>query len=486
MDYSRLFFLRGTRAKGINSSKFNIGLSKEQRKAFNEDYFNRSLLPIRTSLFFALILYALFGILDYWVVPESKEITWIIRFAIVCPLLIFTYFLTYSNFFKEHTQPFLISISLVVGFGIVAMIAVANPDEPGYVHYYAGLFLVTMWNYTLLRLRFVFAVMSSLALVGGYEYVLIYEQGMLQGGIEGEGFPIFINNNFFLLSSNIIGILSGYIIEIYMKIDFLQRADLENAYNELKFRQEQLIQAEKDASLGQLVAGVAHEINTPIGIGVTAASHFVEKTEKIIVSFENRTARKDDMEEYFESAKQDGDLILKNLKRTSELIKSFKMVSADQTSGEIRKFNVKSYLEDIIHSLGPKLKKTPHEINIKCDDDYEVNSYPGAFAQVITNLIINSVTHAYPTGKKGNILILVTKNSNNVSVKYSDDGIGIPEENLKKIYDPFFTTSRGAGGTGLGLHVVSNIVTQLFKGKIKCDSTLGAGTTFTIELPINT
>jgi signal transduction histidine kinase len=267
-------------------------------------------------------------------------------------------------------------------------------------------------------------------------------------------------------------------------MDFRLRMDINKAFENLKQSQEHLVQAEKEASLGQMVAGVAHEINTPVGIGVTASSHLVHLTDDIIASFNNRTARKEDMERYFEGAKQDGELILKNLLRTSELVKSFKMVSADQTSGEKRKFNVKSYLEDIVLSLRPRLKKAAHKVEINCPEELAMDSYPGAFAQVITNLLINSLTHAYDDGERGNIKIDVSVNSGGVVLKYSDDGKGISEENRKRVFDPFFTTNRSGGGTGLGLNIVSNIVNQTMKGRIFCDSSEGRGTTFTINLPL--
>jgi signal transduction histidine kinase len=233
-----------------------------------------------------------------------------------------------------------------------------------------------------------------------------------------------------------------------------------------------------------MVAGVAHEINTPVGIGVTAASHLVHLTEDIAASFENRTARKEDMEKYFAGAKQDGELILRNLYRTSELVKSFKMVSADQTSGEKRKFNMKAYLGDIVLSLRPRLQKTTHKVTINCPEDLEMDSYPGAFAQVITNLLINSLIHAFDDDDEGTIKMDVTTDSDGALLTYSDDGKGIAEENLKKVFDPFFTTNRGSGGTGLGLNIVSNIVNQTLKGRIICESKLGRGTTFLINLPI--
>ncbi|MBF0542310.1 MAG: PAS domain S-box protein [Nitrospirae bacterium] len=260
--------------------------------------------------------------------------------------------------------------------------------------------------------------------------------------------------------------------------------ELREANDELQKSQEQLVQSEKMASLGQLVAGVAHEINTPIGVALTSASRMVTITQNIKAAIVNKTMKKSEFEKYLADTEIGNDLIIRNLKRTADLIKSFKMVSADQTSQEIRKFNIKAYLADIVMSLKPKLKQTTHEIEIECPETLELDSNPGAIAQIITNLIMNSLLHAFNEGVRGKINLSCKKRGDYIILQYSDNGNGIPEEHLKKIFDPFFTTKRGTGGTGLGLNIVYNIVTQTLKGSVKCESKIGHGTTFIFELPI--
>ncbi|MBF0518567.1 MAG: sensor histidine kinase [Nitrospirae bacterium] len=253
--------------------------------------------------------------------------------------------------------------------------------------------------------------------------------------------------------------------------------------SELKKATQQLAESEKMAALGGLVAGVAHEINTPIGIAVTAASHLQDVTSKLSVAISNKTAKKDELFNYFTHATKSSELILANLERTSELVKSFKLVSADQTSHEKRIFNIKDYIEKVITSLSPKLKHTSIEIKLDCPPNIEINSYPGELAQIITNFIMNSLMHAYNETDKGVITIGISKTDDSFTLKYIDDGKGIPEENLSKIFNPFFTTNRAGGGTGLGLHILYNLITQTFKGTIHCESTVGKGTTFTVTIP---
>ncbi|MCG6553600.1 MAG: GAF domain-containing sensor histidine kinase [Candidatus Magnetominusculus sp. LBB02] len=252
---------------------------------------------------------------------------------------------------------------------------------------------------------------------------------------------------------------------------------------ELKHSQQMLIHSEKMASLGQLVAGVAHEINTPIGIAVTSASHLELATKKIAAMFSDKQITKTDLDKYLFVAAEDADLIVKNLFRAADLIRSFKMVSADQTSWEKRRFNLSAYLNDIVVSLRPQLRRTPHVVTVECDEGLELNSYPGAFAQIITNLLINSILHAYDEGTKGTILIEAIPLDDEIILRYRDDGKGIPDADIKKIFDPFFTTKRGQGGSGLGLYITFNIITQTLKGRITCESEVGKKTVFTVTLP---
>jgi signal transduction histidine kinase len=246
-----------------------------------------------------------------------------------------------------------------------------------------------------------------------------------------------------------------------------------------------LVQSEKMASLGQLVAGVAHEINTPVGIGITVSSHLVDQTREIIAAFDNNKMTKSALTQYFGKTLETSELIFTHLVQAGDLVRSFKMISADQTVHERRSFMLKTYLDDIIVSLRPKLKKELHQVTVNCREDIEINSYPGALAQIITNLIINSLLHAYSEGEEGNIRINASTEGTDVILEYGDDGKGISPENIDKIFDPFFTTKRGKGGTGLGLHIIYNTVTEILKGSITCESTPGKGTRFSIKLPVS-
>ena len=260
-------------------------------------------------------------------------------------------------------------------------------------------------------------------------------------------------------------------------------SELTKALENLQTAQSQLVESEKMASLGGLVAGIAHEINTPIGIGVTAASLLEDKTLHFDTTFKGGGMKRSDLIHYIETCRQSSQMILSNLHRAAELIQSFKKVAVDQSSEGRRVFKIKEYLEEIILSLRPKLKKTKHVISIICDETIQLDSYPGAFSQIITNLILNSVDHAYNQGDEGHPTIEVNSDGKNLSLTYTDDGGGIEPKILDQVFYPFFTTKRGQGGSGLGLHLVYNLVTQKLKGTIKCESKVGKGTIFHISVP---
>jgi signal transduction histidine kinase len=272
-------------------------------------------------------------------------------------------------------------------------------------------------------------------------------------------------------------------LELERRIDE-RTAKLQQSLETLQETQNQLVQSGKMAALGNLVAGVAHEINTPVGIGVTAASHLMEKTETILSKYKKKTLKRSELEEYFDTSINSTQMILSNLKHASENIRSFKQVAVDQTKDEKRLFNVKQYIEEILLSLHPRLKKTAIQVDLSCSEDLEIYSYPGALSQLLTNLIINSLNHAFNNALVGTIAIEIKQENKFLNIRYEDDGCGISEDNRKKIFDPFFTTNRSKGGTGLGLHVVYNLVNHKLNGSIQCESEEGEYSRFMIEFPI--
>jgi predicted ATPase/signal transduction histidine kinase len=259
-------------------------------------------------------------------------------------------------------------------------------------------------------------------------------------------------------------------------------AELSRTLEHLQTAQGQLVEAEKMAALGTLVAGVAHEINTPVGVSVTAASVLLERSEGLLEAYQTGGMTRSDLERYIDYARQSSTMLLTNLKRAADLIASFKQVAVDQSSEEHRDFLVRTYMEHVLLSLRPELKRTRHRVSILGDPDLRIRSYPGALSQIITNLVMNSIIHAYGPEDAGEIRLAFHTDDDHIVVEYSDDGRGVDPAVLARIFDPFFTTRRDLGGSGLGLHIVYNLVTQRLGGTIRCDSAPGQGTRFTFTL----
>lgn len=260
------------------------------------------------------------------------------------------------------------------------------------------------------------------------------------------------------------------------------RADA--ALAELQKTQTDLIQSEKLASLGQLVAGVAHEINTPLGIALTTATLLGDESKRFAESAAGGQLQRSVLERFLARTREGTQLLFSNLTRAADLVHSFKQVAADQASGERRQFEMGEWLQDLLTSLSPVLRKTQHEVLIECPPGLRMDTFPGALGQVITNLLTNALTHAYDGSPAGKLSIRVSEPRPDwVRIVFSDDGKGIPPENLAKVFDPFFTTGRSAGSTGLGLHIVYNLVNNMLQGRINLYSKVGKGTRFTIDLP---
>lgn len=263
-----------------------------------------------------------------------------------------------------------------------------------------------------------------------------------------------------------------------------RKAEAEEALTQLREAQETLVQAEKLASLGALVAGVAHEINTPIGIALSCASHLSDATDRIRGLFEADDVGIDDFQRYMDAATDTTRLILGNCERAAALIRSFKQVAVDRTSAERRRFDLGAYIGETLASLGPHVRQAGHRLDIHCPPGLEVDGYPGALSQVLTNFVMNSIVHGYGEGQSGTLSITVDEPApGQVRLVYRDDGCGIAEEHRNRVFDPFFTTRRGAGGSGLGLHIVYNLVTGPLEGQVAMDSEPGHGTRFTMTFP---
>lgn len=253
---------------------------------------------------------------------------------------------------------------------------------------------------------------------------------------------------------------------------------------QLVVTQRQLVESEKNASLSSLVTGVAHEINTPIGVSYTASSLLVEKSKELASKYHDNKIKRSEFESALDSIQASSELVFNNLGRAADLITSFKALSVDQRILRQQKINLKAYVEDIFSTLRPSLKQKQIEVEINCPSNLVILTYPDLLMQMLTQLSINAMEHGFEDREKGNIRINIQRVEDRIHLHFADDGQGIPEELQARVFEPFFTTRRQDGGTGLGLQVVANIVTISLGGKISFTSDHLHGTVFDIEFPV--
>jgi signal transduction histidine kinase len=262
-------------------------------------------------------------------------------------------------------------------------------------------------------------------------------------------------------------------------------SELQQTLHSLQSAQASLVEAEKLASLGRLVAGVAHELNTPIGNAVTVASTMEDLDQQLTAMLHSGPIRRSSLEDLIARLHDGHEITIRNLHRAAEIIHSFKQVSIDQTTDMRRTFDLKTMIEEVLTSIQPSFKHTPYRIETSLEPGIRMDSFPGPLGQVITNLALNAMIHAFPGRHSGVVQIETRRHGDDrARIACRDDGSGMDEATLRKIFDPFFTTKMGQGGTGLGLHIVHTIVTGLLSGSIEVKSQPGQGTEFVIVLPL--
>ncbi|GAB3447831.1 GAF domain-containing protein [Massilia solisilvae] len=262
-----------------------------------------------------------------------------------------------------------------------------------------------------------------------------------------------------------------------------QNAALNQALNQLQQAQSELVRQEKLASLGRLVAGVAHEINTPLGICVTATSHLVQELKLTREELEAGEMTEESLQAFFDVVDQSLRIMTTNTQRAAALVRSFKQVAVDQSSDDLRSFNLGAYLHEVLLSLQPKLKGRPVKVDVQCPPDLVLDSFPGAVSQIVTNMLVNSLVHGYERDQAGTISIRARRDGETVTLDYADDGAGMDQDTLAKLFDPFFTTKRGSGGSGLGAHILYNLATGPLGGTVRAESEPGKGLRYQLKFP---
>jgi PAS domain S-box-containing protein len=318
---------------------------------------------------------------------------------------------------------------------------------------------------------------KALIQISGNVFAIANEEFVILTGVDITE-KHYIENEILELNAN----LEHHVAE---RTEELQKAnkELAAALSTLNLAQEELVRSEKLAALGSLVAGIAHELNTPIGNSLMVASTLVDRTRAFSESYANGLKRST-LESYIDDSAKAGDILVRNLYRAADLVTSFKQVAVDQTSSQRREFSLAEVTSEIILTLSPTLKKAAVNVRQDIPAAIRMDSYPGPLGQIVNNLVNNAVLHGLEGRNNGTISIEARAVADGwIELTIKDNGIGIPPANLNRIFDPFFTTKLGAGGSGLGLNITHNLVTSLLGGRIHVQSEVGVGTSFVISLP---
>ena len=335
---------------------------------------------------------------------------------------------------------------------------------------------------------------TVIARYGRCELIEVHLHSLTQGALNCELSGRTINiggQNYFLWSVRDVTEqrrIEWQIVELNTKLEIRvaeRTKELENAIETLHRTQDELVNSEKLAALGRVVAGVAHELNTPIGNSVLVATALGSKSQTIAALLEGGAMRRSELTGYVNACLEGTSMLEHNLGRAHHLIQSFKQVAVDQTSDRRREFNLQVMLGEIAATLQPLLRNTAHPLQLDIPDDIVMNSYPGPLGQVINNFVNNALLHGFEGEAAGSMsLTAALSGPSEVEICFADTGRGMAPEHLKRIFDPFFTTRLGQGGSGLGLNIVYNLVTHILGGSIEVSSTPGQGTQFTLRIPL--
>ncbi len=459
---------------------------KHMEKPFLDDYFISSLSIVRFAIIFGILIYSVFGILDAYLIPEKKHIFWLLRYAFFCPLAIGIFLFSFTSLFKKMLQQTLLFLVIVAGAIIIIMTVIASP--PVNFSYYAGVILVFMMGYTVIRLQFIWATIAGWLLVLLYEYAAIF--------LTDTPVPILINNNFFFIGANLIGMIACYSIEYNTRRDYflkylleVERKKVRNAKEVLEEkvqeRTSQLLQAQKMDSIGTLAGGVAHDFNNLLTVINGYSELAMKKLKKGKIQNLHET-----IEPILHAGEKAAGLTSQLLAFSRKQVFSPYIIDLNSVIMNMNKILLRLINEDI-------------NINIKLADDLpKIKADKTQLEQILINLVVNAKDAVYAANhKKSKKNIIIETGIEHLDENYEqkhreitpgvfayltvkDNGIGMDNLTKQNMFEPFFTTKDKSKGTGLGLSTVYGIVKQN-KGDISVISEPGKGTTLKIYWPVS-
>ena len=501
---------------------FKFRFDERTERIFLDDYIRNSLVVIRAGYFLGILLFAVFGILDIWMLPETLHIAWFIRFAMVIPIMLLTILVSFTDFFKRYNQILLTGTSAMIGLGVVVMIAFAKPTELGYNFYYSGLILVIFMIYTFIRLRFRNSIISALIITLGYELIAVFIQHLPAGGMESENMMVFINNNFFFLSANIIGMWASYYIEKLQRSNFLQNrvildenvriqsisdmlmhkneevlaqsAQIESQSEELEYantkleekvqeRTEELQKSNSELIMARdkaqasdrlktaFMHNISHEVRTPLN-GILGFSSLIANPEFDVTSKQTfLTLLKNSSDRLVNTITDYIDISL--IASENMEVSQMRVMVNEELSALVRKYQ------------GICLQKA---LSFNCiinkdHDGFSFQTDPELFRKIMVHLLDNAVKFT----TEGSVTLSYFITDSDLEFRVTDTGAGISEEAQERIFESFMqeevADTRGHEGSGLGLSVVKGLL-QLLGGSIRLESVKGEGSSFTVTIPL--
>ena len=461
-----------------------LGLRFEDRieeRRFVDQYVRGSLGWTQIAMLLGAATYAGYTLWDWVLYPEVVPTTLAIRGGTALFVLLPLTALLSRRWMKPWAETIFLVYCVIPGC-LLPSIYLVLPS--GFTFAAPGMMMIILFVSTMLPLRIgslaIFCLLSWVALLVAESFAPTMPAGLR-----------FINHslvgNAYALSLYAVAAREYRARRQFRTSEALQREKerSEKSLRDLRATQEHLVQAEKLASLGQLVAGVAHEVSTPLGLALTTSTTMEADLQAMADALGGSSVRRSDLTKGIDRLKQGLNLTFQNLHRASEMVHSFRQVAVHQADEDRRTFELKDWLSELMSKLGPLLSHHALTVEVECPPGIELNSYPGALAQVIGNLALNTAGHAYPDKRGGRLVITVSQpDPKSVRLVCADDGVGIPDQLQAHIFDPFVTTSREHGHAGLGLHIAFNLVASSLNGRLRLESKKGPGTQIAIEIPV--
>ena len=461
-----------------------LGLRFEDRieeRRFVDQYVRGSLGWTQIAMLLGAATYAGYTLWDWVLYHEVVPTTLAIRGGTALFILLPLTALLSRRWMKPWAETIFLVYCVIPGC-ILPSIYLVLPS--GFTFAAPGMMMIILFVSTMLPLRIgslaIFCLLSWVALIVAETFAPTLPMGLR-----------FINHslvgNAYALSLYAVAAREYRARKQFRTSEALQREKerSEKSLRDLSATQEHLVQAEKLASLGQLVAGVAHEVSTPLGLALTTSTTMQTDLQAMADALNGTSVRRSDLTRGIDRLRQGLDLTFDNLHRASEMVHSFRQVAVNQADEDRRTFELRDWLSELMSKLGPLLSHHALAVDVECPPGIRLNSYPGALAQVISNLALNTAGHAYPDKQGGRFAIAVSQpEPKSVRLLCTDDGVGIPEELQAHIFDPFVTTGRERGNAGLGLHIAFNLVASSLNGRLRLESKTGPGTRIAIEIPV--